>query len=44
MRYFKQSFKEFVDKHKIDDVIFINNMMAVGAQARVDELNILLNN
>lgn len=44
MRYFKKSFKDFLDEHKIDDVVFINNMMAVGAQSRVDELKRLLNN
>lgn len=44
MRYFKKSFKGFLDENKIDDVIFINNMMAVGSQSRVDELKKLLNN
>lgn len=44
MRYFKKSFKGFLDENKIDDVIFINNMMAVGSQSRVDELKNLLNN
>ena len=43
MRYFKKSFKGFLDENKIDDVIFINNMMAVGAQSRVNELKKLLN-
>lgn len=43
MRYFKKNFKGFLDEHKIDDVIFINNMMAVGAQSRVNELKKLLN-
>ena len=43
MRYFKKSFKGFLDENKIDDVIFINNMMAVGSQSRVDELKELLN-
>lgn len=42
MRYFNDNLKGFVDKHQIDDVIFINNMVAVGSQARVDELKKLL--
>ncbi|MGM9536383.1 MAG: DHHW family protein [Intestinibacter sp.] len=42
MRYFNDNLKGFVDKHQIDDVVFINNMVAVGSQARVDELKKLL--
>ena len=41
-RYFNDNLSDFVDKHKITDVIFINNMIAVGSQNRVDELNKLL--
>lgn len=44
MRYFKKSFRKFIDDKNIDDVVFINNMMAVGAKSRVDELKVLLNN
>ena len=43
MRYFKKSFKTFIEENQIEDVIFINNMMAVGVQVRVDELKSLLN-
>ena len=41
-RYFNDNLSDFVDKHKITDVIFINNMIDVGSQNRVDELNKLL--
>ena len=41
-RYFNDNLSDFVDKLKITDVIFINNMIAVGSQNRVDELNKLL--
>ena len=41
-RYFNDNLSDFIDKHKITDVIFINNMIAVGSQNRVDELNKLL--
>ena len=41
-RYLNDNLSDFVDKHKITDVIFINNMIAVGSQNRVDELNKLL--
>lgn len=38
-RYFKGNLKQFITEHQIGDVIFINNMVAVGSQSRVDELN-----
>ena len=36
-------FNDFIKEHEIKDVIFINNMVAVGSQSRVDELKKLLN-
>lgn len=42
IRYFKENLKNFVNEHQIDDVIFINNMVATGSQGRVDELKRLL--
>lgn len=43
IRYFKNNLKEFVEEHQINDVVFINNMVAAGSQARVDEIKGLLN-
>lgn len=42
IRYFKNNLKNFVNKNQINDVIFINNMVATGSQDRVDELKGLL--
>lgn len=38
MRYFKQNLVSFVNEKQIDDVVFINNMVAVGTKDRVNEL------
>ena len=42
-RYFNGNLNDFIKEHEIKDVIFINNMVAVGSQSRVDELKKLLN-
>lgn len=42
-RYYDVNLSDFIDEHQITDVIFINNMVAVGSQDRVDELIKLLN-
>ncbi len=42
IRYFKNNLADFVNEHQIGDVIFINNMVAVGSQDRINELNRLL--
>ena len=43
MRYFKKNLVGFVNEKQIDDVVFINNMVAVGTKDRVNELNRLYN-
>lgn len=42
IRYFKNNLKNFVNENQINDVIFINNMVATGSQGRIDELKRLL--
>ena len=42
IRGFKENLADYVKENEIDDVIFINNMIAVGSQPRIDELKKLL--
>lgn len=42
IRGFKKNLAEYVKENEIDDVIFINNMIAVGSNARVNELKRML--
>jgi hypothetical protein len=37
-RYFDGNLVDFVTAHSVDEVLFINNLSATGAGARLDEL------